>query len=222
MATTHTVTTTHDLDLARSYVAFRNEVLWPTRKLQRVLIAACVVAVGFMFVPGPLRYALWAIAALIVLWTLFSDRFDAARRFRIDPHRDHSVTHVFTPKGFCQDDITDADEAGGVSVASDLLPYAQIIALYSDADHWIVRVKSGELIMLARDGVDAGTTTADRFESFLIARTRLAIEPVQRSLRSKIQRAQDGRRGYVEAHPNLLTRSLRQRSDRQKSGDPRP
>lgn len=209
MATTHTVTTTHDLGLARSYVAFRNEMLWPTRKLQRVLIAACVVAVGFMFVPGPLRYTLWAIAALVVPWVVFSDQFDAARRFRTDPHRDHSVTHVFTPRGFYQD----VNEAGGVSAESEVVTYAQIVALHSDADHWIVRVASGDLVMLARDGVDAGTTTTDRFESFLIARTRLGIEPVQRSLRSKIERAQDGRRDYVDAHPNLLTRSLRKRSD---------
>ena len=37
-ATNHTVSTRHDLELAQRYVAYRNAVLWPTRKLQRLLL----------------------------------------------------------------------------------------------------------------------------------------------------------------------------------------
>ena len=219
MAITYTVTTRHDLSAARSYVAFRNEVLWPTRKLQRALIAACAVAVGFMFVPGGIRYALWAVAGLIVLWMLLGDRLDAARHLRCDPHRGRTVTHVFNAKGICQGDADDAHEVSGGADTPGLVPYAQIIGIYADAGHWIIRMRSGELIMLARDGVDSGTTTADRFESFLTSRTRLEVETVRRSLRTKVQRAQDGRRGYLDANPSILTRTLRQRSEQPDSGE---
>lgn len=205
MAATHSVTTTHDLRLSQAYVEFRNEVLWPTRKLQRLLTAACVVAVGFMFAPGPLRYLLWSVAGIIVLFVLVGDRIDARAHHGTDPHRSQEVRYLFAAEGF-----REHDDASGPNA---WVPYSHIVAAFADSDYWILRLESGDLVMLARGGVDRGASTSSQFESFLTQHTGVAVLPVQKTLRAKVQRAQDGRRGYIESHPGLLTKALRQRSD---------
>lgn len=205
MAATHSVTTPHDLRLSQAYVEFRNEVLGPTRKLQRLLAAACVVAVGFMFTPGPLRYLLWAVAGVIVLWILVDDRIAAAVHHRTDPHRNRDVRYLFSADGFRVDD-EDAQPSAW-------LTYPHVLAVYSDTDYWILRLQSGDLVMVARSGVDGGATSAAQFESFLTKRANLVVQPVQKTLRAKVQRAQEGRRGYLQSNPGLLSKARRQRSE---------
>lgn len=208
MATTHTVTTRHDLALAQTYVAYRNEVLWPTRRLQRVLMAACVVAMGFMVASGPLRYAAWAVAGLILVWTLVGDRVTALLRSRTDPHGagDGSLTYAFSGKGFRAADAADTDAAWQ--------DYRQVVAIYGTDAHWVLRLRTGDVAILARDGVDGGAMSPTGFEQFLTAKTGVGVQPLKKSVSAKVQQTQEARRGYLEANPGLLARTLNQRAER--------
>ncbi|MFT3877308.1 MAG: hypothetical protein QM708_12925 [Propioniciclava sp.] len=201
MATTHTVTTPRDLAMAQTYVAYRNEVLWPTRKLQRVLMAACVVAAGFVFTPGTLRYALWAVAGLILVWTFLGDQVTA--RVRAARARGGDLSYAFSTQGF-----RDATSAGGWH------DYGQIVALYSTDAHWVLRLRIGAVAILARDGVDGGAMTPAGFEQFLTTKTKLRPEPLKKSVSAKVKQTQEARRGYLEENPGLIARTLRQRAPR--------
>lgn len=206
MATTHTVTTRHDLRLAQTYVAYRNEVLWPTRTLQRVLMTACVVAVGFMVAAGPLRYAIWAAAGLILVWTLAGDHVTAWLHSRADRRGkgEGNVTYTFSGQGFRA-----ADAAGADAAWQD---YRQIAAIYRTEDYWVLRLRTGDVAILARDGVDGGAMSPAGFEQFLISKTGLGVAPLKKSVAAKVQQTQEARRGYLEANPGLLARTLRKRS----------
>lgn len=203
MATTHTVSTRHDLDLARAWVDFGNEVLRPTRKLQGLLAAACVVAVGFMFTPGPARYALWAAGALIALWNLIGDGVAARVRLLRDPSRGTTRSLEFAHLGFRPVDGTGGDQPW--------VPYDQVRSLHADDRFWILSLRSQELVILAVDGVDGGAVTPEAFTSYLENRTKLTVEPLKKTLAARVQRAQDGRRGYLDANPTWLTRTIQNR-----------
>lgn len=221
MATTYVVTTTHDLALARAYVAYRNAVLWPTRRLQRAIIAACVAAVGFMFQVAVLRYALWASAVLVVAWTLVGDRLASVSRLRRDPARRGSGVerYLFSSKGYRLDPADEAPSAG----AGPWQDYGQVVAIYTSPDYWILPLRSGTVLMLARHGVGrggpgAGATDAagveERFETFLARRTGLDPMPLDSSVSAKVQRAQEGRKGYLEAHPSWISRTFARKANR--------
>lgn len=209
-AANHTVCTRHDLQLARSYVAYRNAVLWPTRKLQRLLTAAVIVAGGFLFQPGLLRYSCWGAALIVLGWLIISDAVTARTSLAADPARKGSgiESYQFSSRGFR---LTQPSEGPWRS-------YDDIHSLHSDGHYWILGMKSGDAVLLSRDGVDGGATSAFRFESFLTARTKLDIEPVNTSVSARIQRAEQGRRGYLEAHPSKLAQLLNSRSGRRGKG----
>lgn len=206
----HVVTTQHDLPWARTVIAFRNDVLWPTRKLQRVLIAVCVVAVGFMVAPGALRWGLWAAALLVLVWVFIGDAVGARALLAADPlaKARKAETLRFGAKGFA----SDADGAGGTR------SYADIRSLHADERCWVLGLGSGEALVLARGEVDGGAMSDASFESFLTSRNGPTMEPLRRSLAAKVQRAQEGRRGYLESHPSKLGQLLGQRGGRGASG----
>lgn len=210
MTTTHTILTRHDLALDQTYVAYRNEILWPTRRLQRVLMVACVVAVGFMFAAGPLQYAIWAIAGLVLVWTFASDHVTAWLHWRTDAHRldGASFAHAFADKGFR---ATDADADASWQ------DYRQIAAIYHSDDYWVLRLQTGAVAILARDGVDGGTTSAVDFEQFLTARTGIGVRPLRKSVAAKVQQTQEARRGHLEANPGVIARTLNQRAERKQN-----
>lgn len=212
-ATIHTVSTRHDRRLAESYVAFRNAIWWPTRKLQRLLGAAVIVAVGFLFQPGPARYACWAVAGIVLVWVLISDWAAVRTRLASDPvHKGSGVaTHEFSGKGFRE------VRAEGEPAA--WLSYDAVRALHTDRWCWILSLTTGEAVLLARDGVDGGATSPSRFEAFLTAKTKLSVEPVHTSTRATIKRVEAGRRGYLEAHPNKIAQLLNARSEKRAKRD---
>ncbi len=158
--------------------------------------AACVVAVGFMLPWTVALYLLWAVVGVIVLWILVGDRIAAAVHHRTDPHRNRDVRYLFSADGFRVDDEDTQPSAW--------LTYPHVLAVYSDTDYWILRLQSGDLVMVARSGVDGGATSAAQFKSFLRKRANLVVQPVQKSLRAKVQRAQEGRQGFLQSNPGLL------------------
>lgn len=213
-ATIHTVATRHDRRLAESYVAFRNAIWWPTRKLQRLLGAAVIVAVGFLFQPGPARYACWAVAGAVLVWVLISNWVAVRTRLASDPVRKGSgvATYEFSGKGFRAVGAEDAEPAPWLS-------YEAVRALHTDRWCWILSLTTGEAVLLARDGVDGGTTSPSRFEAFLTAKTKLGVEPVHTSASATIKRVEAGRRGYLDAHPNKIAQLLNARSEKRSKRD---
>jgi len=109
-ATHHTVSTRHDLELAQRYVAYRNAVLWPTRKLQRLLTVGVIAAVGFIFQPGLVRYASWVVALVILFWLLVADAVTARASLVADPARKGRgiEEYQFSSRGFRLDNTSDS------------------------------------------------------------------------------------------------------------------
>jgi hypothetical protein len=210
-ATNHTVSTRHDLELAQRYVAYRNAVLWPTRKLQRLLTVGVIAAVGFIFQPGLVRYASWVVALVILFWLLVADAVTARASLVADPARKGSgiEEYQFSSRGFRLDNTSDARWRS----------YDDVRSIHSDGRYWILGMKSGDAVLLAQDGVDGGETSPPQFESFLMARTKLGVEPVNTSVSAKIQRAEQGRRGYLDAHPSKIAQLLNSRVDRRAHRD---
>ncbi len=193
MGIVHTADVRHDRGLVRASITFRNAKVWPTRKLQRVLIAAILVAVGFMVAPGLLRDALWVVAGVVVVWVLVGDRLVALARLLRDPYRRAGLTerYEFGDRGFRRT----ADLGSEAAVH----PYAHVTAIYADDAYWYLCLRTGEVGILDPAGIDGGATSPAAFERFLSSRTSTEVSRLDLSLPSRARRAQESRRSYLDS-----------------------
>lgn len=193
MKIVHMAEVRHDHRLIGAYIAFRNAKVWPTRKAQRVLIATILVAVGFMFPPGPLRYALWFAAILIVTWVFVGDRAVAAVRLLRDPYHRSGMPERY--------EFGDRDfrRAAGHGADTCVYPYEHIAAVYADEEYWCLCLRAGEIAILDRTGVDGGATSPSAFDRFLSRKTGMEAARLDLSFSARARRAQEARRSYLDS-----------------------
>lgn len=193
MGIVHSADVRHDLRLVRAYITFRNAKVWPTRKLQRSLIAAILVAVGFMVTPGLLRDALWVAAALVVVWVLVGDRVVALLRLLRDPYRrtGRAERYEFGDRTFRRA-AEPADDAPA-------RPYAHVTAIYADDAYWYLCLRTGEICIVDQTAVDGGSTAPAAFERFLAQKADTEVTRLDLSLSSRAHQAQESRRSYLHS-----------------------
>lgn len=194
MKVRHAAEVSHDRDLIARRLAFRNTKVWPTRKLQRLLMAAILVAIGFILVAPALRYGLWAAGGLLTLWVVAGDVITRWWQMRTDPYARAGVPERFEfgDAGFRRLHHPSGEGAFG-------LEYDKVLALLRDRSGWLLVLPTGEVAVIDEGSVDGGALSSARFEKFLRSKIGGEVEVLDSSLSSRVQGAQESRRSYLES-----------------------
>lgn len=191
----HVAEVVHDRPLIASYVRFRSARFWPSRKLQRALIAGILVAAGFLVPAGTLRWVLWAAAVAVAVWVVAGDWATVQWHWARDPYRRAGVPEriEFGPKEFAR-----AMPAEGGGADTERFAYAQVIDLLRDESCWYLVLRDRTLLIIDRRDVDGGEGSPKDFTRFLEQRTGRKAELLDTSLAETMRTVQRARRGYLD------------------------
>mgnify|MGYP001037507196 FL=1 len=180
--------TKHTDEMIKQYVKFQNNVNTPTKKLQSVLIAMCVLAL-MLLVPQKNFHALCiAITALILLNAMLGDFFTASYLKREDENykRQNDILYHFGNSGFSMENPADKESLR--------FTYQDIRAMYQDEKFWYLCMKGGELHMVGKGDV---LNYDGRFGIFLEKQSGLKLKNAKTTVLERIQIMQ-GRKKSLE------------------------
>ncbi|MDO5644746.1 MAG: hypothetical protein Q4G21_03500 [Dermabacter sp.] len=196
MAARYEISTRHSREMIRRLVACRAVVLTPSAGLQRALIAACCVAVGFLFAPGPMRYAGWGAGAAVLAWHLISPWITARILHARDP---------FARAGEAERVTVDARGFTGDHVQ---IPWPQVVRVLDDGAYWFVWTRTGTILALDQAGLDGGATPS-RLAAYMSEKSGAPVRPLDGRISARLRDTQARRRGYVDENPGLTARIVR-------------
>ena len=180
--------TKHTDEMIKQYVKFQNNVNTPTKKLQSVLIAMCVLALMLLVPQKNFHILCMTVAALILLKAIAGDLFTASYLKREDENykRQNDILYHFGNSGFHMENQADKESLR--------LSYQDIRALYQDEKFWYICMKGGELHMVGKGDV---LNYDGRFGMFLEKQSGLKLKNAKTTVLERIQIMQ-GRKKSLE------------------------
>lgn len=187
--------TKHTDEMIKQYVKFQNNVNTPTKKLQSILIAMCVLALILLVPQKSFQTACVAVAVFLVFKTLCGDFFTACYLKHEDANykRQNEICYRFGKEGF---EMENPEEKEFLQLA-----YKDVRALYRDEKFWYICMKGGVLHMVAKKDL---LLSDGKFGMFLEERTGLKMGNAKTTALEKIQIMQGRKKSLEEArkkHP---------------------
>lgn len=186
----------YDQDVVNDVVEFKNTIYAPSKGIQQIMLSAVFVALGFVFVPGYIRFGCWVIAGIITIWC-FTRKWRGGIRERHCLGKAFNATRSFNfqDRGFSSTDAEDPEEQ--------LLSYKNIIAIYENQRNVFLRLRNDELLVIEKTSVQdsQGKSAVSELLDQLMQKSGVVSKPLDSSFKARMHATQEARRDYVATRP---------------------